>query len=233
LRELKGLDSRLSKWAAFDHRNFNGTFGKDVLASRTTKVYLHAQATELLLAQGRDRIETVVVKTAAGQTFRFEAEFFIVATGTVETSRLLLASRSVAPEGVGNAHGRVGCGFHDHLTTTAATLEGEARTRLLQEFRPWVFGPTLHSLKLEAGAELRRSLGINPVIAHLTLEEPIDSGLAVVREMLKAKQNGHMGAAMSAHMSKLPAALMEAMKLWASTKFLHRRSWIGGFQRTR
>jgi choline dehydrogenase-like flavoprotein len=224
LRQLEGLDSRLSKWTAFDHRNFNGTFGKEVLASRTTTVYLHAQATELVLSAARDRIEAVLVRTAAGRTFRFEAEHFIVATGTVETSRLLLASRSVAPEGVGNAFGRVGFGFHDHLTMPAATLTGEARTRLLHEFRPWVFGPTLHSLKLEASAELRQRLSLNPIMAHLTLEEPVDSGLAVVRQLLLSRQDGHMGAALAANASKLPAAMVEAIRLAFSTRFLHRRS---------
>jgi choline dehydrogenase-like flavoprotein len=224
LKQLKGLDSRLSKWAAFDHRNFNGTLGKDVLGSRSTKVYLHAQATELLLVPGGDRVGAVLVKSSTGKVFRFEADHFIVATGTVEASRLLLASRSVAPEGVGNAHGRVGRGFHDHLTITAATVEGEARARLLHEFRPWVFGRTLHSLKLEASAELRRRLGVNPIVAHLTLEEPVDSGLAVVRNLLLAKQNGHMGAALAANLSKLPAAFGEAVRLGASARFLHRRA---------
>jgi choline dehydrogenase-like flavoprotein len=223
LAQLPGIGSRLSKWTAFDRRNFANTFAKDVDASRSVQVYLHAQAVELSLAASRDRIEAVMVRTLGGNMFRFEAEQFVLAAGTVETSRLLLASRGVDPEGVGNAHDQVGRGFHDHLTLPAATLRGEARARLLREFRPWVFGATLHSIKLEATMELRRRLSLNPILAHLTLEEPEDSGLAVVRKILQARQSGKMVSALAANASKLPAALVESFRLAWFAKVLHRR----------
>ena len=72
------------------------------------QVYLHAQATELLLSENGARIVAVQVRTQAGRSFRFEADHIVVAAGTVETARLLLASRSRAVAGVGNATGQVG-----------------------------------------------------------------------------------------------------------------------------
>lgn len=223
LAQLPGIGSRLSKWTAFDRRNFANTFAKDVETSRSVRVYLHAQAVELSLAASRDRIEAVRVRTLGGDEFRFEAEQFIVAAGTVETSRLLLASRSVAVEGVGNAYDQVGRGFHDHLTLPAATVRGEARTRLLREFRPWVFGATLHSIKLEAAMDLRQRLALNPVLAHLTLEEPEDTGLAVVRRILQARQNGKMFSKLASNASKLPTIFAETVRLAWVAKVLHRR----------
>jgi len=223
LQQLPLLDARLSKWTPFSHRNMAHTIGRDLLHHSRAKVYLHAQATELLLAPTRDRIVAVLVRTLAGATFRFEAEAIILAAGAVETARLLLASRSVAPEGVGNAHDQVGRNFHDHLTLPAATITGPARSMLLDQLRPWVFGNTQHSIKFEASTQLRKQLNLNPVLAHITLEEPEGSGLGIVRDILTSRQRGNSVSTLANHAAKLPTALVEALHLALEAKLHHRR----------
>jgi choline dehydrogenase-like flavoprotein len=220
LAESADLQAALSKWVPFSRRNLADTLGRALLAGPQATVYLHAQAVELLFAPAQDRIAAVLVRNPAGTAFRFEAGHFVVAAGTVETSRLLLASRSVAAAGVGNAHGQVGRNFHDHLTLPVATLTGAARASLLRELRPWVCGGTLHSAKLAASEALRKRLALNPVLAHLTFDEPEDSGMAMVRSLLLA---GQFGGAGLKNLPRLPAAAMEALRLLGSAKLLHRR----------
>jgi choline dehydrogenase-like flavoprotein len=220
---LGELQAVLSKWTPFARRNLAHTLGRDVLAHPWARVYLQAQVTEILLAGNGSRVEALLVRNRAGSTFRFEAEHFVVAAGTVETSRLLLASRSVAADGVGNGRDRVGRNFHDHLTLPVATLRGAARKRLLHELRPWVFGETVHSMKLEASAELRKRLGLNPVLAHLVLEEPEGSGVAVVREALTALQRGRLWPTLRRHAGQIPGAAVEAARLAWAAKVEHRR----------
>jgi choline dehydrogenase-like flavoprotein len=230
LAELRGMDARVSKWMAFPRRNLAPTLGKDLL--RRARVYLHAQVVELLLAKDGARIETVMVRTPAGETVRFEADEVVLAAGTVETSRLLLASRSVVAEGVGNANDQVGRNFHDHVTLPAATLMGVARARVVSELRPWVFfsgglgdvrGGTLHSVKLEASRELRTRLGLNPVLAHLAIVEPEGSGIAVVREMLTSLQCGEFRKVLTTQALKIPGAMLEGARLIVGAKLRHRR----------
>jgi choline dehydrogenase-like flavoprotein len=223
LAELGELQTSLSKWTPFSRRNLAHTLGSEVLEHPWARVYLHAQATEILLAEDGTQVAAVLVRNLAGDAFRFEAEHFVVAAGTVETSRLLLASRSVVKQGVGNFCGAVGRNFHDHLTLPMAVMTGAARRRLLEELRPWVFGETLHSVKLEASAGLRERLGLNPVLAHLTLEEPEGSGVAVVREVLKASQNGGRWETLREHAREIPGATMEAARLAWAAKVGHRR----------
>jgi choline dehydrogenase-like flavoprotein len=150
----------------------------------------------------------------------------VVAAGTVETSRLLLAS------GVGDAHEQVGRNFHDHVTLPAAVLTGAARARVVRELRPWVFfaggvgdvrGGTLHSVKLEASRELRERLELNPILAHLAIAEPEGSGIAVVREMLTSLQRGEFGRALTMHALKIPGAMLDGARLVAGAKLRHRR----------
>jgi choline dehydrogenase-like flavoprotein len=222
LASLAGIEARISKWTPFARRNLAASLGRELLAHPRAQVYLHAQATEFLLTPGRTSVAAVLVRAGHRRVLRFEADAFVLAAGTVESVRLLLASRSVAPEGVGNEFGQVGRGFHDHLTLPAAEITGAARARLLRDWRPWVLrakrgGATVHSVKLEASPELRTRLGINAVLAHLTLEEPVGSGLAAVRAMLLTQQHGGLGNALRANATRLPAAVLDALRLaWAA-----------------
>jgi choline dehydrogenase-like flavoprotein len=234
LAQFPELAVTFSKWTPFGRRNLAVTLGRDILAKPRVSVYLHAQVTELLLAPARTHLAAVLVGTRSGATFRFEADRYILAAGTVETSRLLLASRSIAPEGVGNAYRRVGRNFHDHLTLPAATLAGPARATFLREFRPWIFprgarnlgaDATLHSAKLEASPELRERLDLNPVLAHLTIDEPEGSGLSAMREFLLARQRGDLLSGLATHAAHIPSAAFQALRL-ASAATLHHRRFV-------
>ena len=224
LKELCGVEARVSKWMAFPRRNLAPTLGKELV--ERARVYLHAQVVELVTAEDGARVKAVVVLTSAGKRVRFEADEVVVAAGTVETSRLLLTSD------VGNAYDQVGRNFHDHLTVAAATLTGAARARVVSELRPWVFfaggmgdvrGGTLHSVKLEASRELRERLGLNPILAHLAIVEPEESGIAVVREMLTSVQRGELGKALTTHALKIPGAMWDGAQLILGAKLRGRR----------
>ena len=224
LREMAGLTPRLSRFVPFSQRNLGRRLGKKLRASARVTVVLHAPVVELVLSPERDRVVAVEVRTRTGGALRIAADEFVVAAGTVETCRLLLASRAVAPEGVGNASGQVGLHFHDHLTMSAAELTGVARARMLGALRPWVFGPpsgrrAVYSMKLEASRGLREELGLNPVMAHLTIEEPEGAGVGAVRSLLRARQVAGRGVGVRA----LPGALVSGVRLAWEAGVRHRR----------
>ena len=184
---------RASKWAPFSRRNLGQTLGKEAIASTRATVFFHANVTELLLAHDGTRIEAVLARDYRGNHYRFEAAEYVLAAGTIETSRLLLASRSIAPAGVGNAHDQVGRGFHDHVSYPAAILTGESRQKLLSWFAPILEQHgTTHTAKLEASPTLRSRLHMLAVMAHITIQEPETSGAAVVRNLLKSMQQGDL-----------------------------------------
>lgn len=188
LADLRGFYLGLSKWVPFARRNLAETLGKALRKDRHVMIYRKATVTELLPDASGARIQAVVARNRDGRAIQHEAEQFVIAAGTVETVRLLLVSRSASPAGIGNSHGQVGRNFHDHLTLPVATVTGAARQRLLHELRPWTVRGTTHSIKLYADAVLRERLGLNPVLAHITIEEPEDSGVALVRQLLLRKQ---------------------------------------------
>ena len=228
LAALPEIDVRYSKWAPFARRNLAMTIGHDLVASTNktngvVTLFLHANVTEVLLSAKGDRAEAVLARNYAGKEFRFEAEHFVVAAGTIETSRLLLASRSIQSQGIGNAHDQVGRYFHDHLSLVAASPVGKTRAQLLRWLAPYIFDGTVHTAKLEASFPLRQRLQLNAIMAHLTVDEPEDSGIAVVREVLQSRQRGGVVRTLLQRAPQLPTSLLEASRLAWHAKVRHRR----------
>jgi len=215
LDRLPQLDTSLSKFAPFSHRNLAHTLGDKLRTHPKARVVLHAQVTELLVAPSRDNIEVILVRTPSGQTHRIEANHVILAAGTIETVRLLLVSRIGSDQ--------VGRNFHDHLTVTAATLRGSARSQFLDALRPWIHHDTLHSLKLSASAELQHELNLTPILAHLTIDEPDNSGVGALRSLLRARQQDNLAATLRQTLPQLPGALADASRLALSARLQQRR----------
>jgi choline dehydrogenase-like flavoprotein len=209
LDELPELRARFSKCAPFSQRNVGTTLGKTVEQSISVTLYLHANLTELLLSQNGHRITAALVRNYSGTKFRFEAEHFILCTGTIETPRLLLASRSVDPRGVGNAHDQVGRYFHDHISLPSAVLTGAARKLFLKSFGPFLFRRTAHTIKFEATPELRERLNLLAVMAHIIIHEPEDSGVSVARSLLRTAQRGDFKDVIFREIPKVPRAAID------------------------
>ena len=131
LKELRGVEARVSKWMAFPRRNLAPSLGKDLV--ERARVYLHAQVVELVLAGMGRGWRRWWCGRRRGRGFGLRRTRWCWRRGRWRRARLLLAS------GVGNAHDQVGRNFHDHVTVAAATLTGAARARVVSELRPWVF----------------------------------------------------------------------------------------------
>lgn len=223
LDDMPELRARFSKCAPFSRRNLAATIGRDIGQGNMGTIYLHANLTELLLASSGDRVEAALVRNYAGTKFRFEADHFVLSAGTIETSRLLLASRSVDPRGIGNTHDQVGRYFHDHINLPAARLTGAARKMFLDSFGPFVFRRTAHTVKFEALAQLRERFNLLAVMAHVIIDEPEDSGVGVVRSLLRSIQHRNTKEAIFRELPRVPRASID----------LGRLAYMAGFEKRR
>lgn len=79
-------------------------------------VYLNANVTELKLRSDGRSLERLDVACLNGRRHTARARTYVLATGGIENVRLLLASNSVAKDGVGNGAGLVGRNFQGHVT---------------------------------------------------------------------------------------------------------------------
>lgn len=201
---------RFSKWAPFRRRNLAAGLGRACRGHANVTVFTHANAVALHAADGGPRVTSITARNYSGGAFQFTADTFVVAAGTIESSRLLLAS------GVGNRHDQVGRYFHDHLSLHAARISGPARRQMLDRLGPFFVDGTLHTCKLEASGGLRARAHLAAAMAHVVVVEPEDSGVAAVRNSLRMLQRGELHRMAGNVVPMLRGAGDVARLVWAS-----------------
>ena len=101
---------------------FGHCYRDDLSQSGNVTVYLNANVTEVHTPGMVAEVTAVTVRTLAGVSFLVTAKTYIVAAGGLETPRLLLASNSYQPTGVGNHYDVVGRYFMDHPRLRTGTI---------------------------------------------------------------------------------------------------------------
>lgn len=220
------LQPRFSKWAPFHARNVTRTLGRRCQQDSAIRVFLHAPVTLIDLHADGKHAESVKVCTPQGTKFRFRARHIILAAGTIETIRLLLASRSVHSTGIGNDTDHLGRWFHDHLSVKAAILQPHSRRQLLRQFAPWYLGNTRHTIKLESTAAWQAQQGCLNVMGHLVFEAPESSGFTLLKQRLQARQSGSTAPRQvpSPYIENLPAESLDLAYL-AWKRYVRHRRW--------
>ncbi len=92
---------------------FGARYRRDLETQTGLRVVLHASALRLAADRDGRRVESVAV-AAPGRRLEVAAAHVVLAAGGIENPRLLLASRDLVPEGLGNRHDLVGRYFMDH-----------------------------------------------------------------------------------------------------------------------
>ena len=108
--------------------HFGERYAADLKKIGNLSLMLNANVTGLRLAQDAARLDHLDVATLSGNRFTVKPRYTVLATGAIETARLLLASDDMMTAGVGNAHDLVGRFFADHAiprnTATLITFDG-------------------------------------------------------------------------------------------------------------
>jgi choline dehydrogenase-like flavoprotein len=94
---------------------FGAAYREELRSAPKVTVYLHANARELVPSPRGDRIELLRVVSAEGAAFPVKARIYVLCAGGIETPRILLASDSVVPRGIGNEHDLVGRFYMSHF----------------------------------------------------------------------------------------------------------------------
>lgn len=96
---------------------------KDLIV-KAQNIFLHTYATAVNILGNENvaEIKEITVKNHAGKTHTVRAKHYILAMGAIQNARMLLASNSQAPNGLGNDHDIVGRYFMEHLEVDTAEM---------------------------------------------------------------------------------------------------------------
>ena len=153
---------------------FGEAFRAELAAAANLRVLLRANAVALERARDRAAIDHVELRSLSGRRARVRARRFVLACGGLENPRLLLASRSAEPQGLGNRRGLVGRFFMDHFQVELGPLFADRSERyepLRQRRR--ASGVSYRPALLLAATLQRRERVANPV-AFLGPRRPRD-----------------------------------------------------------
>lgn len=96
------------------------------------RVLLHSNCTHIAALPEGHSIDHLKVATLDGNEFTVAARRFVLATGGLEVPRLLLASRDVHPDGIGNDRDLVGRFYMRHLSGSVGRLHLPVRASSLR-----------------------------------------------------------------------------------------------------
>jgi choline dehydrogenase-like flavoprotein len=214
---------RYCKTSPFNRRNLARTLGKECLAHAKVTVFTHCNVVSVDVEKNGGAVGTASAVNYGGVRYKFQANQFILTTGTIEASRLLLASREVCAAGVGNERDQVGRYFHDHVSLRAAIVGAEDRDRMIRAFAPYMRGRTLYKARLEATEELRSERGWLSVGAEFPVEEPEGSDEGRVLDLLRALQRGEIHRIVHDELRYLPSTAVQVSRMLVAAKVKHRR----------
>ena len=183
---------RFSQWAALGRRNFAVLWRRELQRSSNVTVLLDATAVRIGCTPGGGHCEALEIRARSGRTASIRANTFVIASGAIETARLLLASRTPGGVSVANSSGQVGRFFQDHISWFAGEVEPTSRRLLQHVFDPRYIGATMYSVKLEPTDALMQREGWLNAMGHIGFQIPDALGWMELRRILRSLQTGRI-----------------------------------------
>jgi hypothetical protein len=176
-RELMPLDrSRLHEklWQFSAPTRFGTKFRAAIVDARNVTLYTHANVVEVQPNEHATAIQSVRIRHFDGREQQVRARHFVLACSTMQNVRLLLASTSRTPGGLGNAFDQVGRRFIEHIEMPIG-MAALLRPQSMQLYA-YDFGVTPVRAELRLSDEEQERLGI--LNATVALEAPPEQGEA-------------------------------------------------------
>lgn len=158
---LNGGEIAINHWE-FDHEfdRFGATRNRDLFDHPRLTVALHATVREIVALPSGTAISHLDVRAPSGEAVTVVAHDYMLAAGGIENARLLLASQSVMPAGLGNQNDLVGRFFMEHPHARGGTLNGAPAWELLRFFANRSVGDVVAAPLLTATESFQRESGL-------------------------------------------------------------------------
>ncbi len=102
--------------------NFAARYGHKLKSAPNLRVVLHANLTQIALDEAGARITHLLLRSLTGRQLTVRGRDYVLATGGLESARLLLANRDRHSTGIGNQHDVVGRYYMCHLAGTIGAV---------------------------------------------------------------------------------------------------------------
>src|SRR5262249_41200586 len=143
------MTPRWSKWPTFRRRNVAYLLQDMIAISHNPEVWLNATVCDLLVDGAAGRLTGVEARSMNGRRLTVLADCFMLAAGTLETTKLLLQLDELTEGRAFSGCEALGRYFNDHLKIEAGHVRRLDRKRTNLAFGYHIGGSTRRSLHLE------------------------------------------------------------------------------------
>ena len=157
--ELRDLAVRY--WL-FDRKfdRFGFAANRDLVEDAKMTAVIHATVREIVAAQSAQAVDFLDVRSVRGRRLAVRARTYVLAAGGLENPRILLASNSVCPRGLGNDHDLVGRFFMEHPHGRGGRIVGAPAWTILERFGMRRSDGVRYAPLLAPSPDLQREAGI-------------------------------------------------------------------------
>lgn len=151
--------------------NVGDQYRMALASSRSVHVFTSTTVCEILVNEETGRAAGLKACNREGASFEVSAPFVVLAAGGIQNPRLLLASRSLTPNGLGNDHDMVGRYLTDHHFSEIAVFRdvkaAGIRRRLGNRWHPALGSRRIFSMGLRLSEEAQRQQALLNASIHL------------------------------------------------------------------
>jgi choline dehydrogenase-like flavoprotein len=184
--KLRPLISQFSPKA-----NFALTYRAALEASGNITVLLHGSAVSLRTNASATFMEALELRSLSGKKGEVKARYFIVCCGAIESARLLLASNSVQPNGLGNDNGLVGRFFQDHAGVKTARVRLKNPAYIRELYDPFYWHGVALSPKIALSEQVQEQQQVLNATVGITYDQAVetDSPVEAAKRVARAVWN--------------------------------------------
>ena len=200
------------------------------------EVWLGATVSAFRVDASTGRVEAVEATDHGGRRLCVQADEFLIAAGSHESTRLMLLADRQSGGAVSRETDVLGRHFNDHLGLKVAVLRplDRLKTNLALSDR-WPLGGGRH-LHFELRPAVQRELGIGSSYCDVSFEVPPESALSKARLAVQAGRRRQFGRAIGAAVATLPDmssllrtaqwSVFDKQKFWPRNGRVELKIWV-------
>ncbi|SDA36959.1 GMC oxidoreductase [Sphingomonas sp. NFR15] len=202
------LEVILTRW--LKEPNLARVFARELAGNPNLTVALHATGTGFDSYSDHATIKSVTLCAPSGRSVDVEANHFVVACGTIEANRLMLAAAQARPDLPWANNKWVGCAFQDHLDIRVADVTLLDKKAFGNIFDNIFLNGYKYNPKVVLARSVQEEIGTTNIAGTFVFESSLSAHLANFKIFAKALRNG----AMPPNLRSMPSHFAALMKIW-------------------
>jgi choline dehydrogenase-like flavoprotein len=227
---------RWPKRATSKNHNMAYVFRREIESRNNLEIWLGATVSGFSFHEGSATVESITAINHAGKSLRIFAGGYLVAAGTVESTRLLLLADRQSNYSITRDSDVLGRYFNDHLGLTAASLRPRNETLTNQMFSDRLTLNSLRHLHFELHPRVQEDNKVASAYFDVGAELPDSSSLTQARMLLLNLKSGRLAPSarnLSGCVRDLPSLVRTAQwqglrkqKYWPAYAELTLKIWV-------